>query len=234
MNQLGDKTKSLLHKGEPFKMRHSFIVKEVSIALLFSADFVTSNKINGSLNGVAYGEVTFATDHATTLAALATSIAALPGVKSATSATRTVTVILNDQTQQTPTLTGVVTLGASQATSAATVSNLAIKKGMPVKLTTDGKITPASTAENPINIIGHAEHNSYGYDQCTVSMRAQAIFYAEAGIDTMLAGPVKYASFTAGTGRARYSSTSVDYTNAVGWSLTATATTGNEILVALL
>lgn len=51
--------------------------------LVFSGDLVTSNVINGSVNGQAIDAVTFATDHDTTIAAIAAAIEELDGVKRA-------------------------------------------------------------------------------------------------------------------------------------------------------
>lgn len=89
--------------------------------ITFSADLITSNVINGSVDGTALSATTFATDHATTMAAIATKIAATAGVSTATvggSGNRVITVTA--QSAGVPfTLSGfAVTLGASQATVA--------------------------------------------------------------------------------------------------------------------
>ena len=82
----------------------------------YSADFVASNKVNLTINGVAMAEVTFATDHATTAAAVLAAIQAVSTVYSATKdgAGRVFTI----RTKGTvATITGAVTAGGSQATT---------------------------------------------------------------------------------------------------------------------
>lgn len=50
------------------------------IRMTFSADFGASNVIAGSINGVAFASVTYATSHAATFAAVVAAIDAVPGV----------------------------------------------------------------------------------------------------------------------------------------------------------
>jgi len=56
---------------------------------LYSADFSSSNVIALSVNGVAITPITYATDHATTLAALVAAVDALAGVECISSAEKT-------------------------------------------------------------------------------------------------------------------------------------------------
>jgi len=90
-------------------------VKQVH-TLVFSATLVTSNEINGKVNGVAISATTFATSNAVTLAALATTLQAHASILTATSnGTNTITV--TTEAYQEISLTDfVVTLGASQPT----------------------------------------------------------------------------------------------------------------------
>jgi len=90
--------------------------------LVFSADLVTSNKINGKVGGVSISEITFASDNATTLAAIAAAIlAANANVLSAVSdGTHTITVTTLQDVADQDLTDFVVTLGASQATAAIT------------------------------------------------------------------------------------------------------------------
>ena len=87
--------------------------------LTFSAALVAANVIDGIVDGVALASTTFATDNATTLAAIATLIQATDGVSTAVS-NGTDTITVTAQNAGIPvTLTGfLVTLGASQATIA--------------------------------------------------------------------------------------------------------------------
>jgi hypothetical protein len=85
--------------------------------IVFSVDLVSLNVINGTVNGEALAATTFATDHLTTMGAIATKIAAIEGVASAVvggSGNREITVTATAEWQLT--LTGfVVTAGAGQA-----------------------------------------------------------------------------------------------------------------------
>jgi len=95
--------------------------------LVLDADLVTSNVINGQVGGVAISPVTFATNHATTMAAVAAAIlAANDNVLSATVDTRTITVTTVQDASDQDLSAWVVTLGASQATAAVTETVAAI------------------------------------------------------------------------------------------------------------
>lgn len=92
-------------------------VKDRSI-FYFDADFVTSNVITITVNGVAAAAVTFATDHATTLAAVAAAVNALTGV-TCTGVDNTVeggSIFTIETPGVTITVTETVTAGSSQAT----------------------------------------------------------------------------------------------------------------------
>lgn len=84
--------------------------------IVFDADLVTSNVVNGDIGGVAISPVTFDTDNATTMANLATEIQSFAGVETAVSNgtdTITVTTLLDGADQTAANF--VVTLGAGQA-----------------------------------------------------------------------------------------------------------------------
>jgi len=87
--------------------------KDVGIGL-YSADFVTSNSIAFSVNGVAITPVVFATDHATTMTALINAVTALDGVEASLDAAdtngRTILVRVKGETAL---ITSVVTLGST-------------------------------------------------------------------------------------------------------------------------
>jgi hypothetical protein len=102
--------------------------------IVFDADFVTGNTINGVVNGVAYAEVTFDTDHDTTVAALVSAIAALSGVEAVLDSedTDSRTIIVRTK-GATCVATSVVTNGASQAVATITSDTGQIFLGMAVK-----------------------------------------------------------------------------------------------------
>lgn len=89
--------------------------------VLFDADFVTTNQIDGTVNGVAISPVTFTTDHATTSGLLAAAILAIASVTSATitdAGTDRSFRIITKGAETVASFT--VTLGATQAGSAVT------------------------------------------------------------------------------------------------------------------
>jgi hypothetical protein len=89
---------------------------------VFSADLITDNVINATINGVAIDPVTFATDHLTTMQLIADAIEEIPTIESATvggANNRTITIISNPGTATVVT-SFVVTLGVSQATVTST------------------------------------------------------------------------------------------------------------------
>jgi hypothetical protein len=91
---------------------------------VFSADLITGNVINFTVNGVAITPVNFTTDHLTTMQLIADAIAAIPTVQSAAvggASNRTITIISIPGTASVVTV-GTVTGGASQATITTTAS----------------------------------------------------------------------------------------------------------------
>lgn len=95
-------------------------------SLVFSADIVTGNVINLNINGVAITPVTFATDHDTTIAALAVEIASNADVATAVVSaadTDSRTIIITGVDDTVIAITGIaVTSGATQATGTFTQS----------------------------------------------------------------------------------------------------------------
>lgn len=91
---------------------------------VFSADLITDNVVNATVNGVAITPVTFATSHIATMNVIAGEIRNLAGIASATVGgvnNRTITVLSDNGTAIT--ITGfTVTGGASQATVTTTNS----------------------------------------------------------------------------------------------------------------
>lgn len=92
--------------------------------LVFSADLVASNVINGNVGGSAISPVTYATSHLNTMGLIATAIQDIDGVVSATVGgdnDRTITIVMDNEVQANVNA-WVVTLGVSQATITATNS----------------------------------------------------------------------------------------------------------------
>ncbi len=107
--------------GQDYVVTYPRVNQSVNV---FSADLVTSNTINATVNGIAITPVVFATSHLATMNAIADEIEALPGIASATvggANNRTITIMTENGTSIT--VTGfLVTGGASQATVTTTDS----------------------------------------------------------------------------------------------------------------
>ena len=233
----GKVTKTRILKSESQKLHNEFQVDDLKATITFNADLVTSNVVNGSINGVAIAAVTFDTDHATTMAALAAAIEALPSVASASVSSARVITVLALNPENVFVFSGwVVTAGDSQATATAATDTNNVYQSAPVKLTTDGKIEPAGAAETTINIIGSSIHNGVGGDLITVMMKAALIVWAEAGTAALNAGPVKLHTtpFNVTTGYVSVDDASVSATNIYGWALDNATNAGDLVRVAVL
>ena len=101
--------------GEDYVVNLPRVNQSVNV---FSADLVTGNVINVTVNGIAITPVNYATSHLATMNAIAAEIEALPGIASATvggANNRTITIMSDNGTSIT--VTGfLVTGGGSQAT----------------------------------------------------------------------------------------------------------------------
>jgi hypothetical protein len=98
---------------------------------VFSADFVTSNVINGTVNSVAISPVTFATSHANTMTLLINAVKALAGVEAVLDSTDGTSRTLLIRTKgATTTVDFTVTAGASQATDTNTYASGALFEGV--------------------------------------------------------------------------------------------------------
>jgi len=115
-------------------------------SLTFDADFVTGNTIDLNVNGVAISQVTFATSHAATFAAVIAAIDALTGI-SAVAATGREILITVDNAASNITISDVVVAGgASQAGSTTVYSSVdtfegiaALRHGQPTTIGGDDK-----------------------------------------------------------------------------------------------
>lgn len=109
-----------------------------------------------------------------------------------------------------------------------------IKKGMPVKVDTAGKLVPAVKAAGAQEAIGIAMQNGSAGTLVTVMMRAFSITYCEAGTASMNAGPVSLytTAYNSTSGYVEVDDASVDHTNQVGWALDAATSAGDIVRVA--
>lgn len=144
--------------------------------LTFSAALITANVYNVSINAVAIAPVTFATNSDTTMAAIAAAIQALASVKRATvvtvaAATDNDRSILIEPEDDVPTLTisgSVVTLGASQATTADTnVAGIYSAAGLPLFILTPKY--PGADYNNLVATISNASNGDSSYFNMTIT-----------------------------------------------------------------
>ena len=110
---------------KPFNVDYKIMLpRNDTASSVFSADLITGNTVNATVNGVAITPVVFATSHLLTMQAVANAIAAIPSVASAVvggASDRTITVI-SDVGTATNITVFTVTGGASQATITTTAS----------------------------------------------------------------------------------------------------------------
>lgn len=98
---------------------------------VFSADFVASNTINGTVNGVAIAQVTYGTSHAATMTALINAIKALTGVECVLDSTDSNGRTILTRTQgATITVDFTVAAGGSQATDTNTYASGQLFRGV--------------------------------------------------------------------------------------------------------
>lgn len=231
MDNFGSQTKTrFLYGPESHKLRLEFEVAEKKDTLTLSADLVTSNVVNGTINGVAITAVTFATDHATTMTALAAAIAGHADVNTATASGRVITVIPNDNAEL---IYGFfVTGGASQATITKADLQGDIYMGAPVKLVGDGEqVTPMVAGDAFYKCIGFSMHNGVAGSLITVAMRGFAVIVGQSGEANLVPGAVKVSGVDSTTGQTKFVATST-VGDVAGWAITG-GDSGDEIHVVL-
>lgn len=120
---------------------------------VFSADFVASNTINGTINGVAIAQVTYATSHANTMTLLIAAINALTGVQAVLDSTDTNgrTILIRKKYTASFAVDFTVAAGASQATDSSTYASGQLFRGV-AKYVTRVPETVGGTA--PFNLNG--------------------------------------------------------------------------------
>ena len=218
----GVDTSTILLKHEGHKLHGAFTVEDNVAFILFSADLVTSNVINITVDAVAMAAVTFSSTHAATMALIVTQLELLASVESAEIIGATnlgLKIVAASNANPFTVITGVVTLGAGQATISATYNQNRLVKGRPVVLNSDGTVAPARVDDSNHEIIGIAVIDAIEFEDVTVMMKAFVIIFAEWKADTSLAGPVTFDAYNAVTGYNEVDDASVDTTNQWGWAL---------------
>ena len=124
---------------------------------VFSGDFITSNTINGTVDGVAIAQVTFATSHANTMTLLLAAINALAGVEAIldTTDSNSRTILIRKKGVASFVVDFTVASGASQATDTNTYASGQKFRGVaiqynPVPSTIGGSATFASGTVIPV------------------------------------------------------------------------------------
>ena len=125
-------------------------------SLTFSADFVTSNTINLTVNTVAISQVIFDTDQATTFALVIASIDSLTGISAEAGTGREIIITVDNAISNITISNVVVASGGSQATSTIVYTSLdafegisVLRHGQPVQIGGDDKYQ----VNDPVNIL---------------------------------------------------------------------------------
>ncbi len=111
--------------------------------------------------------------------------------------------------------------------------DIVIKKGMPVKLHTDGTVQPVATGDPTFHCIGISEHDGVSGGNVTIAMKGFCSVTALAKEASFTAGPVKYYDYDLTKERARYSNSSVTYANCNGWCLNSGTSADDEVIIVL-
>jgi hypothetical protein len=204
-----------------------FLFRKNKAVVTWDADFVTSNKINMTIDGVAITEVDFTTDHDTTMDLVKAAIEAVAptAVVTLTDGTnnREVTIVIEDGINRA--ITEAVTGGASQASGTIVYSSAMLFVGISlfdqqenaVKKDLDGNVLDAADAEytykDAMNsmidgwIIGEVADAVNNEDQAYVVAAAgadQGKFTNETSGNTILNGVIFKETLTAaGLGKIR-------------------------------
>jgi len=216
----GTDTKTTILKSESHKLFEEFEVGTLKTALTVSTALIAANSTVVTINGDALAAVVFATDAATTMAALATAIAAHEDVSKAEVSGTTIYIYPVDK-DTALTVSATTTLGSTQPTWTATNDTNTIYKGQPVQLQSDGTIEPVVNGDYAYKNIGIAMHDGTGGELVTVMMKGFAIVFMESATDSLVAGPVTVHSggYNTTSGYMQVDDASVDQENQLGWAL---------------
>jgi len=218
--QFGVDTSTILLKHEGHKLHQAFTVEDNTAFIIADADLVTLNVINGTVNGVAISQVTFSGTHATTMGLLATELASLASVASATViGTHRIKIVAALNSAPITEVTLTVTLGATQAVITPSYDQNQLVMGRPVVLNEDGTVAPAQVESATQDIIGFAINAAIEAEDVTVDMRAYVILFCEWKSASSVAGPIIYETFNALTGLNEVDDTAPTTLNMWGWAL---------------
>lgn len=230
METLSPSPKTLLLYGpEVHKLHLEFEVAERKVVLTFSADLVTGDYVTGVVGGVAITNTVYATNHATTMAAIAAKIAALDAIDTATVSGRTITITPFDNAVLDYAFT-VVSSAAGTAVASVAETQGKIYPGQPIVLTGSGeKVKPLAAGVSWFNAIGFSIHAGEPGELITAVMKGHAVIAALSGENSLVPGPVKVIGFDTDTQRVKYGVTSTA-TDVAGWAIDG-GNTGDEIRV---
>lgn len=107
-------------------------IKKSKASITYSADFVASNSIPMTVNGVAITPVVYASSHASTFAALITAINALDGISAVAGTGREILITVDNALANITLSDYAITGGASQATATIVYSSVDVFEGVAV------------------------------------------------------------------------------------------------------
>jgi len=221
----GAVTKTKILKSESHKLFCEFEVGALTATITFDADLVTSNTVDGQINGVAITQVTFSVDHDTTMDLLVAELLLNADIATATltdaSTNRQITVTPPAETDPLVLSNWVVAAGATQANVAVATDTNNVYKGQLVQLAADGTIEPVINGDYRSISMGIAMHDGVGAELVTVMMKAFAVVFMEAATALLVCGPVTIHAngYNTTTGYLEVDDASVTYANMVGWAL---------------
>lgn len=105
-------------------------VKQSKASITYSADFVASNSIPMTINGLSITPVVFATSHAATFAALIAAIDGLTGISAVAGTGREIIITVDGASDNITLSNTTVTGGASQPTTTIVYSSLGVFEGI--------------------------------------------------------------------------------------------------------
>ena len=202
MDTLGIPAKTRILKSQTHKLSQEFEVADSEAVAVYSASFVASNSITFVVNGVAITPVVYGSSHVLTVAALVAAIDGLSTVESATldpldinSRTIIVKPVINTAT---PTITSVVTSGASQATMSSNWYPSQLLPGTPVAIAPNGTIHAYRGAAEAGAYVGYSIKEAEAGELTTVVCSGFAVLKMEAG-GTIVPGPVNFSTINTTT-----------------------------------
>lgn len=179
--------------GEDFTVRLPYAN---SSTIVFSADLVASNEINGEVNGVAITPVTFAVSHVNTMGLIAAAItAADPNVTATVGGSNNRTLFLTAANGFNSIVSNwVVTLGASQATTTLTNTTADVLYGIALRI------------QNKMNLMGpnggSAGPSPYYEGDC-ISTETQGVVWVTSENGNTSDSPVYWRFITGGVGEVK-------------------------------